>query len=140
MAYHDVVVRQFGSWDEHEQDRLFEEGYRTALGPLWWAKPDETPWEILLFDGVPCGYLNVVEEPSYIALLEIVILPAFQSRGIGSELLRELTNRARAAGLPIQLQVLLMNDRAKKLYERFGFDVRGRNQTHTVMEFRPVRD
>lgn len=45
-AYHDVVVTQFGDWDEVAQDKFFATG---------WAKPGH---EIVLVDDTPCGYVR----------------------------------------------------------------------------------
>ena len=47
QAYRDVVVRQFGTWDESRQDEFFAADW-SAGG-----------FEILLCDAEPCGYVAV---------------------------------------------------------------------------------
>ena len=121
-AYQDVVSAQFGGWDEAEQDRFFAETW-TRFGH-----------EILLCDGVPCGYIGIDTNTEFIELRELVILPAFQGRGLGSAILTELTARARGAGIPLRLRVLIKN-RAVSLYGRFGFRETGVTATHRLMEF-----
>lgn len=119
-AYRDVVLRQFGVWDEALQDHLFEEK---------WI-PDK--FEIILCDGNPCGFLLVEDHPDHIYISEIVIAPQFQGRGIGSRLLNEEMQRGRKTKSPLRLQVLREN-RAIELYRRLGFKECGTTETHIRM-------
>jgi broad specificity phosphatase PhoE/ribosomal protein S18 acetylase RimI-like enzyme len=120
-AYRDVVIAQFGTWNNTEQDRFFAE--------TWNANPHE----ILICDGAPCGYLGVDFHREEIDLREIVILPEFQGRGLGSAILGELSNRSKSAHVPVKLRVL-QKSRAAILYRRVGFEERGRTSTHFLME------
>ena len=53
---------------------------------------------------------------------DLVVLPDYRGRGIGSALLDELERRARAAGSSrLTLEVHDSNRDAKRLYERYGF-------------------
>jgi ribosomal protein S18 acetylase RimI-like enzyme len=122
-AYHDVVARQFGRWLLDEQDEFFAKAW------------DPARYEILLDDGVACGYTSVEERDQAIIVRELVVLPAFQSRGVGSTVLREAIDRARSRGLPVHLGVFHQN-RAQELYRRFGFREVGRTETHLLMEWR----
>lgn len=124
-AYRDVVDRQFGRWVEVEQDRYFERN--------WTAHPHE----IVLCDGVPCGYVAIYDRDEAVVFSELVLLPAFHGRGIGTALLREQMDRARARGVPVWLGVLHENHRAANLYRRLGFRERGKTDTHILMEWRP---
>jgi len=124
-AYREVVKRQFGPWDEARQDRFFADN---------WAR---NAFEIVLYDGVPCGYVRVEERADDIVVSELVIRPEFQGRGIGSAILRETIERARARGVPVHLGTHLQN-RAVGLYRRLGFRETGRTATHILMEWRDV--
>jgi ribosomal protein S18 acetylase RimI-like enzyme len=126
-AYRDVVIAQFGPWDEAEQDRLFDEAWK------------ENPHEILVCDGAACGYLGVDLHPEEIVLREVVIMPEFQGHGLGSMLLAELRTLSKSRGVPVRLQVLRLN-RAANLYRRFGFRECGSTLTHLLMEFTPTAD
>ncbi len=119
-AYREVVSRQFGAWDEALQARLFEEK---------WI-PDQ--FEIVLYDGNPCGFLSIEDRPDHIYVSEIVIVPQFQGRGIGSRLLNEEMQRGRETKSPLRLQVLKAN-RAIELYRRLGFKECGTTETHLCM-------
>jgi len=123
-AYHDVFVRQFGEWDEAKQDEFFDST---------WSEPG---FEIISYEGKPCGYTKIEDLPGEIKAHEIVILPEFQGKGIGTALLQEAQNRAAERGVPVRLQVLRSN-RAAELYARLGFKPVGENETHVMMEWRP---
>lgn len=107
-AYHDVVVRQFGSWDQELQEKFFRQG---------WAR---APHKIVLLHGTAIGVVSVEELRDHIFIHEIQILPEFQKKGIGSRFLAEQLALARQNGKFVKLKVLRENE-AKKLYERHGF-------------------
>lgn len=45
-----------------------------------------------------------------------------------------IMEEARGLGLPVRLQVLKVNTRARALYERLGFRCTGHTGTHDLME------
>ncbi len=59
------------------------------------------------------------EETIYLGLIEVA--PPFQSKGIGSEILRGLQSEAQETGRTVSLHVLRSNQRATDLYHRHGF-------------------
>ena len=120
-GYRDVVVTQFGSWDPAKQDQYFEKKWSNAK------------LTILIADGDPCGYATVEDHANEVRLVELVVHPEFQGRGIGSAFLRQLTERAGKRCVPLRLQVLVKN-RAIDLYRRLGFREYERTETHVMME------
>src|SRR5262245_37649056 len=96
-AYRDVVTRQFGCWNEVDQDVWFEKGLL------------EAEYRIVESDGIPVGAIAVQDHPDHIALVEMQLLPAYQNKGIGTELLALELRRAAEFGLPVRLQVLREN-------------------------------
>jgi GNAT superfamily N-acetyltransferase len=123
-VYRDVVVRQFGSWDERAQDEWFEKGLAEAV------------MSIVEEAGVPVGAIGLNTAPDCLHLVELQILPQWQNRGLGSTLVDRQLSEARARGVPIRLRVLREN-RARLLYERKGFAVTGETDTHYLMEWHP---
>ena len=65
---------------------------------------------------------------------------AYQGRGIGTRLMEVLIDAAdRWLGLVrVELEVYPDNDRAVRLYERFGFQVEGRKRLHAWRDGRYV--
>jgi ribosomal protein S18 acetylase RimI-like enzyme len=127
QAYRDVVERQFGAWNVAAQDAYFRDSWGAA------------PHEIVECDGVPVGYVCVEDRSDLVHVRELVLLPEFQNRGIGTAVLRELLAHAEGRGVPVQLGTLHAN-RAAALYRRLGFREIGRTQTHILFEWLPPVD
>lgn len=122
VVYKDIVIRQFGSWDEKIQDGFFAE------------KWNQTPHQIVLLSGKPIGVVSIVRKVDHIFLSEIQILQEYQGRGIGTQIITEQIERSRDSGLPLRLQVLRLN-KAQDLYRRLGFSVASTTDTHVMMEW-----
>lgn len=120
-CYRDVVVAQFGGWDDTLQRGFFEK------------KWDPARYAIATVQGLEIGAVAVQRHPDHVFLAELLIDPAFQNRGFGTELLRQIITDAAKDGLPVRLQVLRKN-RARCLYERLGFVRTGETDTHILME------
>jgi ribosomal protein S18 acetylase RimI-like enzyme len=65
------------------------------------------------------------------------ILPAYQGRGLGSDVVSRLVAEAHVAGLPVELGVEHDNPRARALYERLGFIATGHDDDETRMRLDP---
>jgi len=76
------------------------------------------------------------EEPDGLHLTYLMLLPEYQGRGIGSELIREVIAGATTMGRPLLLHVLKVNKRAQGFYHRHGFEIVGDIEGRHVMQFR----
>ena len=121
VALGPYVVQTFGPWDDAEQRARF------------FAATDPAMHRIVEQDGRPVGCLAVRRLPDEVRLNRVLLLPEVQSRGIGTQLVREVLAQARAAGLPVRLRVFRVNP-ARRLYERLGFVVTAETDTHFLME------
>ena len=124
-SYHDVVVRQFGGWDEKLQDEFFTANWIPGKS------------QIIFSDNVPVGTLNKEVLEAHIKLVELQILPTFQGKGIGTLVLEDVISDAKCCNKPICLQVLKEN-KAKYLYARHGFITSGETDLHLLMEWHPA--
>ena len=120
-CYRDVVERQFGAWDEIRQRGHFE------------RKWGESDYLKITCNGEMAGILVREEHDDHVFLSEIQIDPNQQGCGLGTKVISDVIDRALKAGLPVRLRVLLQS-RAKALYERLGFVVTGEIETHYLME------
>lgn len=75
--------------------------------------------------------------PGEWALGHFYLAPEFQGRGLGSAVLGALLARADAAGVAVRLTVLA-GSAARRLYERHGFTVVGRDAIDVFMVRRPA--
>ena len=93
--------------------------------------------DIILCDAEPVGRLWVHKAEDEIRLLDIAILPAQRSRGIGTHLIRGLQEDAKTACVPLRHSVETENPRARQLYERLGFVAMCTRGLHNLMEWTP---
>jgi len=121
-AYRDVVVAQYGQWNEAAQDQFFIAAWSLA------------PHDVILCDDVRCGCMSVEDRDDDIHLREFVIDPDSQRKGIGTHLLRDVIERAIARSVPVLLATHQLN-RAVNLYRRLGFRESGRTDSHILMEW-----
>lgn len=70
--------------------------------------------------GISIGRLYVARWEHEIRIMDIALMPEHRGSGIGTKLLRELQEEARAAGKSLTIHVERFNP-ALKLYERLGF-------------------
>ena len=89
--------------------------------------------QIIVVDGVDVGELSVQDRVDELILSRILIQPAYQGRGLGTTIIRDLQKEARTREVPLTLQVLKVNP-AHKLYKRLGFQIVEASETHYLME------
>jgi ribosomal protein S18 acetylase RimI-like enzyme len=121
-AYREVVIRQFGSWDESMQDGFFREGLNRA------------PHKIVEIDGTPIGVVSTEIKRDCLYMSELQLLPEYQGQGIGSIIVKEQMAVAKSLNLPLRL-VVLRENRAQDLYRRLGFMTTGTTEIHVKMEW-----
>lgn len=79
-------------------------------------------FDVVEVDGRPVGRLIVDRRPGDIRIVDISLVPEARGAGIGSELIGDLVEEARASGRIVSIHVEVHN-RAAELYERLGFEV-----------------
>jgi ribosomal protein S18 acetylase RimI-like enzyme len=119
-----ALVDELDGWDD-EAERAKADREFAAL-----------PVRIVLENGRPVGYLAVLDEGDYVVLDEVVVAPDAQRRGLGTALVGEVLEDAARRGLPVRLSVLV-NNPARRLYERLGFRVTGTEHPRVRMEWSP---
>lgn len=88
--------------------------------------------EMIEHKGKLAGCMATRTEPDALCLSRLYIAPDDRNAGIGAVCLDVVIARARALGRPITLRVLT-NNPAWRFYERHGFEIVARNQTHIQM-------
>ena len=113
-------VTAIWGWDEDFQRSHFA------------AHFDPADSHIVVAYGRDAGQLSVIDRPEELYLSGIYLLPAYQGQGLGSQIIGDVLAGARDGNRPVRLQVLKGNP-ARRLYERLGFRVVGRTDTHILM-------
>jgi ribosomal protein S18 acetylase RimI-like enzyme len=122
-------------WDDAQKRAFVEMQFQAQSDHYRKARPEST-YDVILDDGRPVGRLIVDREVPEIHIVDIALLPAARGRGIGGELLGRLLAEADAAGREVSIYVEVQN-RARSLYERLGFEEVERGDVYVLMRRRP---
>jgi ribosomal protein S18 acetylase RimI-like enzyme len=98
---------------------------------------DVTQVRVILADGMAVGWLQSRVEDNALFLGQLFVDSSFQRQGIGSKVLRDLTDEAGAAGRAVTLGVVKTNP-ARQLYERFDFRITHEDERKFYMRREPV--
>jgi ribosomal protein S18 acetylase RimI-like enzyme len=108
------------AWDEGQKEAFVRWQFERQEEEYKQRYPDAR-YDVILVDGVPAGRMWVGVDDKQIRLLDIAIVPEFQNRGVGSQLLRQLMVEAKQANKVLRHMVFVLNDNAHRFYERLGF-------------------
>jgi ribosomal protein S18 acetylase RimI-like enzyme len=97
---------------------------------------DDLPFSIVEVGGEAHGYVAVVPAADHDFVHELAVSPEWQSRGLGTAVIRYVQNAARRRGVTVRLSVHRDN-RALDLYERLGFAVTDVVGHRVKLEWRP---
>ena len=109
-------------WSE-EQKTAFLRQQSEAQRREYDVRYPEAEYDVILLDGRPVGRLWIGRDEEQIRLLDIALLPEAQRKGVGAALLSRLVEEARATGRKLRHMVFIMNEGARRFYERHGFVV-----------------
>jgi ribosomal protein S18 acetylase RimI-like enzyme len=91
---------------------------------------------VVLVDGEPAGRYYVDRDQDRILIVDIALLPQHRGQGVGTSLLEATLKDARAARLPVVLNVEVSNP-AAGLYRRLGFTKTAEQGIHQEMTWLP---
>lgn len=100
----------------------------------------EPQYDLILLEGRPAGRIWVGRDDELIHMLDISLLPWARGQGIGTALVRGLIEEARASGKHLRHMVFVLNEGARRLYERLGFVVFEEVGPYLHMEWRSGGD
>ena len=127
-------------WDDAQKLAFCRMQYDSQKAEYDVRYPD-AQYDLILLEGRPAGRLWVGRDAEEIRLLDIALLPWAQGQGIGTALVLTLIGEARASGKRLRHMVFVMNEGARRLYERLGFVVfEEAGGAYLHMEWRPTSD
>ena len=85
------------------------------------ARFPDAAYHLIVVDTQPAGRIWVGADNEQIRLLDIALLPEFQNRGVGTDLLQRLITHAANEGKVLRHMVFVLNNNAERFYERLGF-------------------
>ena len=123
VVYEHLFYATWGGWDEARHQRHFATSWQNGRIQLIEVK------------GQRIGMIQLRELVDCVEVGEIQVLPEYQNKGLGTQLLVEVIDRAKQQGRDVILSTGLMNAGACRLYERLGFEETERSDTHVHMRF-----
>jgi ribosomal protein S18 acetylase RimI-like enzyme len=103
-------IEKTWGWNELFQHHSFQENF-PASG-----------FTIISLDGIDIGGFCLKQKPGHLLLEMLLIDPAWQRQGYGSEIMQHIMKKAEQQKLPIRLSVLKANP-ALGFYQALGFTV-----------------
>jgi ribosomal protein S18 acetylase RimI-like enzyme len=91
-------------------------------------------FHVLELDGRAIGRCYLEDVPRGLFVVDLILLPPWRGRGLGTVLLEGLIAEAGATGRTVRLHVEKTNQRAFGLYLRLGFTVVGELPLHRLLE------
>lgn len=122
-------------WSDEEKEEFLRMQFQ-AQSQHYQKNYDGAVLSIVLVDGAPAGRLYLHERPDDVRIMDIVLASEHRGTGIGSILLGDILERARAAQRTVSIHVEQYNP-ALSLYERLGFRSIDTNGVYLLMEWRP---
>ncbi|MGC4189717.1 MAG: GNAT family N-acetyltransferase [Thermomicrobiales bacterium] len=116
-AMRSYVAATWG-WNEEDQGRRFQSYFSAE------------PLHLIVVGGEIAGFLHVERGSDAIDVVNIELHPRYQGMGVGSRILRGILDEGVASNRPVMLQVLKVNEDARRLYRRLGFRDNGETSTH----------
>lgn len=115
-------IEKIWGWEENIQQKFFRDKF------------SHEKYKIIVYDDVDIGVVAVSTNDNSIFIEIIEILPEYQSKGIGTEIISKIIADSKNKNYSrVWLQVFKMNP-AKKLYDRLGFLTKSETETHYIME------
>ena len=134
-AYRKYVEKNWGSWNEEEQRKYFDNLITNVKNNAF----------IIMYEETKIGFYNgeIISNGNY-EIENICIIPHYQNKGIGSKILKsklvfcpKTLNQKREENKDrdIVIQYFKQNP-VGKLYERLGFTPNGETEFHYRMKYR----
>jgi GNAT superfamily N-acetyltransferase len=120
IAYKEYIEQIWG-WDDEFQIKFQKENF--ALGNTNLIKAESTT----------IGSVDIKEGDKSIFISGLYLLPEYQSKGIGTTIIQGLIKKAKTEKKRLELEVLRVNIKAIRFYQRLGFVLEERDKEKYFM-------
>ena len=110
-TFKDHIIQTWGEWDENSQYEYWKKNLNPKLH------------KIIVSDNLDIGLYSIVEDNLSIELNLIFLIPEFQNKGIGKQIVTSLLETANKKSKSVKLKVLKSNLKALKFYESLKFKI-----------------
>lgn len=117
-------VEKIWGWEENLQQKIFSDKFLPKK------------YKIIVYGNLDIETIQVSTNNNDIFIGIIEILPEYQNKGIGTEIINQIIDDSKSKNFSrAWLQVFKTNP-AKKLYNKLGFSTINETETHYVMELK----
>lgn len=131
-------VAAFG-WPEDQQNAFLRMQFEMRRRSYLMQYP-QAENSVILCGGAPAGSIIINRTTEHISVTDIAVIPEFQGRGIAGQIIAELQHEAESAGVPVVLCVDKANLKARKLYDKLGFEPMGETELSVEMSWAGTRE
>jgi ribosomal protein S18 acetylase RimI-like enzyme len=124
------------NWTEPQKDKFIEFQFN-AQHSYYLNKFPDIELYLIKNKSEKIGHLYIWRSTGEIRIIDIALLPKFQNRGIGSNILKQLTEESDKKDKKLTIHVEQQNP-AIHLYERFGFKKISEEGIYFFMERQPL--
>lgn len=143
-----VSVVEACAGDQQTIFELYELLFRPHVEKIWgwnqeWQEKNfSSEWiefetHKILLNNQLIGYFQIGDHSDHVFLLNFGLTPNFQSKGIGSHIIKCLKTRAESSSKEMRLGIFKTNKRAIPFYRRHGFTFREKTETGEVYSWKP---
>lgn len=110
--------------------------------PKWQKNDFSTHFEpehisLVIADNQAVGYCQIEDQGQQLLIRMLLLVPEYQRQGIGTRLLNNVIQSAKAQSKSIKLYVFKRNLSARAFYERHGFRIENETSNSFIMGLRP---
>ena len=120
-AFQEYVEKVWG-WDDSYQRELHNRRFNAQ------------ELRVIRLRDADVGFLAMSRTSNVVKVNQLFILPEYQGRGVGSACMKRIVDDASLKRKSVALQVLKVNPRGLRFYQRLGFTIVGDSATHYQME------
>jgi ribosomal protein S18 acetylase RimI-like enzyme len=121
LTLFDYIEQTWGHQEDFQRNGM-QEDFNASL------------FEIISTQEKDIGVISIIDHKNAFFINYLAILPDFQRRGLGRQMLHTVMNRAAKQNIPVKLHVIRINP-AKAFYEKLGFQVVGNDKYSFFMEW-----
>lgn len=123
------------AWSDREKEDFLRFQFK-AQHTYYQQHFAKTQFDLILLDGQPIGRLYLDRRSDEVRIVDIALLTQHRGQGIGGQIMGDILQEARRAGLPVRIHVE-QNNPALRLYYRLGFKEIGDEGVYYLMEWQP---
>ena len=120
-------------WDQGQQLQFLRMQHAAQQG-FYRQQYPKLQYQIIMDAGISAGRMATVQIDAELVLVDIILLPEFQGKGLGTAILMALQEQAAKQKILLRLSVLT-DSRARQLYERLGFQAVVNGGMYTIMKW-----